>query len=297
MTPSRLALFTLALTLGSALTGAAQDRFANVEMKLTHVAGSVHQLEGAGGNIGVSVGEDGILLVDDQFAPLAPKIRAALAGLSKGELEYVLNTHWHGDHVGGNEIFGTEATIVAHENVRARLATDQALARGEFKARPAEALPVITFDSKLSLHFNGEEIRALHLPHGHTDGDSAIWFTKSRVLHAGDHLFVDRFPFVDLDSGGTVDGYAENLATLIELIPDDAKVIAGHGALSSKKELRALRDMILETRAKVKAQLAKGLGLDAIVEAGLGEKWKAWTWGFIPEERWIRTLHRDLTAR
>lgn len=224
-----------------------------MEITLTHAAGSVHQLEGAGGNIGVSIGDDGVLLIDDQFAELALKVHEALADATEGEIDDVLNTHWHGDHVGGNEVFGREATIVAPENVRKRLVVDQELERGSFPARPEQAWPVINFDSSLTLHLN-EEIRAIHLPAGHTDGDSAIWFPESGVLRAGDHLFVDRFPFVDLDSGGTVDGY---VAKLITLIPDDAKVIACHGPLSGKSGLQASHDMILSTRALVRNAMAR----------------------------------------
>ena len=180
---------------------AQQTDFSKVEIKATKVAGNVYMLEGAGGNIGVSVGNDGILIVDDQFAPLADKIRAALKGLGRQKLRFILNTHWHGDHTGGNVAFGPEAT-----DHRARQRAQAALNRTEIEvfkstipASPKEALPVITFDQSLSVHFNGEEIRAIHFPHGHTDGDSVIFFTTSNVVHLGDDFFAGRFPFVDLE--------------------------------------------------------------------------------------------------
>ncbi len=196
----RLLLLTVAIlflsTQGSIF---AQGDFSKVEIKATKVADNVYMLEEAGGNIGVSVGGDGLLIVDDQFAPLAERIKAALQQLGMGKLKYVLNTHWHGDHAGGNVKFGTEATIIAHDNVRKRLANDQQVMGEKVTVAPKDALPVITFDQTLTVHFNGEEIRAMHLPHGHTDGDSVIYFTKSNVVHMGDDFFVGRFPFVDLD--------------------------------------------------------------------------------------------------
>ena len=294
MSAERLLPCLLALVLLAPAASAQRD-MSDVKISVTRVAGTVWMLEGQGGNIGVSAGEDGVLMVDDQFAPLAPKIREAVASLSGGgRVDFVLNTHWHGDHVGGNEIFGREALILAHENVRERMAEGQSAGGRDTPPAPKGALPVVTYEDGISIHFNGEEIRVIHLPHGHTDGDSAVWFTGSGVLHAGDHLFVRRFPFVDLDSGGTVEGYAANLETLLELVPDGVRIIAGHGPLSSADDLRASLEMIRRTRATVSAAMAEGRSLDAIVEAGLGEEWADWSWGFIPEERWIRTLHRDL---
>src|ERR1041385_3381718 len=204
-----LLLCALSLGLCWSSSGAlAQGDLSKVEIKSTQVSGNVYMLEGSGGNIGVSVGADGILIVDDQFAPLADKIRAALKKLGEGKLKYILNTHWHGDHTGGNKEFGPEAPIIAHDNVRKRLSTEQ---HSDFfkettPASPKEALPVITFDQALSVHFNGEEIRAIHFPHGHTDGDSVIFFSASNVVHLGDDFFAGRFPFVDLESGGSVEG-------------------------------------------------------------------------------------------
>ena len=195
----------------------AQTDWSKVEIKATKVSGNVYMLEGAGGNIGVSVGPDGILIVDDQYAPLADKIKAALKTLGEGKLKFVLNTHWHGDHTGGNAAFGPEAPIIAHDNVRKRLATEQ---KNEFFKRttppsPKEALPVITFGHSLTVHFNGEEIRVIHFPQGHTDGDSIIFFTNSNVVHMGDHFFAGRFPFVDLGSGGNVEGFTKNVADVL----------------------------------------------------------------------------------
>ena len=199
----------------------AQTDWSKVEIKAQKVSGNVYMLEGAGGNIGVSVGDDGILIVDDQYAPLADKIKAALKGIADKKLRFILNTHWHGDHTGGNVVFGPEAPIIAHDNVRKRMSTEQKseIFKRTTPAAPKEALPVVTFNQNLTVHFNGEEIRAIHYPHGHTDGDSVIFFTSSNVVHLGDDFFAGRFPFVDLDSGGNVEGLTKNIGEIIEKIP------------------------------------------------------------------------------
>src|SRR5262249_43272997 len=176
-----LALAALAALAAPAL--AQQQDFSKVEVKAEHVAGKVYMLTGAGGNIGVSVGEDGLLIVDDQFAPLADKIRAALKGLGEGKLKFVLNTHWHGDHTGGNESFGAEAPILAHANVRKRMSTEQHVFGNAVPPSPAKALPVVTYEQGVSIHFNGEELKVVHYPHGHTDGDSVVYFTGANVVH------------------------------------------------------------------------------------------------------------------
>jgi glyoxylase-like metal-dependent hydrolase (beta-lactamase superfamily II) len=289
------ALLGLAL---AALPAAAQDRdFSKVEIKATRVAGNVYMLEGSGGNIGVSVGKDGILIVDDQFAPLAEKIRAALKSLNDGKLAFVLNTHWHGDHTGSNEAFGREATIIAQENVRKRLSTDQVVFGEKTPASPPQALPVITFDHSVSVHFNGEEIKAIHFPHGHTDGDSIIFFTGSNVVHMGDDFFVGRFPFVDLASGGSVQGLIQNVETVLGQIPDDVKIIPGHGALSTKADLKTFLGMLKETTGIVQQRIAAGKDLKAIQAEGLPDKWKDWGSGFIKTDLWLQTIYDSLTHK
>src|SRR5262249_5353495 len=201
-------LFWACLAVLEAGTAWAQQDFDKVQIKVTKVAGTVYMLEGSGGNIGVSVGEDGILIVDDQFAPLVPKIQAALKGISDKPVKFVLNTHWHGDHTGGNEKLGALAPIIAHTNVRKRLGSESTTRTGQKRPpSPKAALPVITFDDRLTVHLNGEDIRAIHFPSGHTDGDAIIFFTQSNVVHMGDDFFSGQFPFIDLQSGGTVKGY------------------------------------------------------------------------------------------
>jgi cyclase len=283
-----------------AISVCAQQRdFSQVQMKSTKVAGNVYMLEGAGGNIGVSVGTDGILIVDDQFAPLADKIRAALKGLGDRKLRFILNTHWHNDHTGGNASFGPEATIIAHDNVRKRLATDQRseLFKSTTPASPKEALPVITFDHSLSVHFNGEDIRAIHFPHGHTDGDSVIFFTSSNVVHLGDDFFAGRFPFVDLDSGGSVEGLAKNIGEIIGKIPEGAKLIPGHGPISTIDDLKSYHRMLLETTSVVRERIAAGKTLDQIKTEGLGDEWKSWGTGFIKTDLWLEIVYKSLTAK
>ena len=290
---ARTLCWMLALSLLPAL-GHAQERFANVKITATHVSGTVFALEGAGGNMSASVGEDGILLVDDQFLELADRIRAALAELGKGKLAYLLNTHYHGDHVGGNAAFSGEATILAHTNVRRRL-----LNPGQDKPAPApEALPVVTFEESLSVHFNGEEIRAVHLPHGHTDGDLVVFYPKSKVIHIGDHFFHNRFPYVDIDGGGTLDGYVQNVAYLISRTPADYKIIAGHGpAVATRADLERFHAMLVATIDAVRTAMQTGRSVEQMQQEKVLEPWKDWSWEFISSDRWIATIHRGLGGR
>jgi cyclase len=289
-------LFVCALPAGAV---AQQPDYSKVEIKATKVAGNVYMLQGSGGNIGVSVGTDGILIVDDQFAPLADKIRATLKGLNQGKLRFILNTHWHGDHTGGNVAFGPEAPIIAHDNVRKRLSTEQRIDffKSTVPPAPKEALPVITFNQSLSVHFNGEEIRAIHFPNGHTDGDSVIFFTTSNVVHLGDDFFSGSFPFVDVDNGGNVVGLAKNIGEIITKIPAGAKLIPGHGPLSTIDDLKLYHRMLLETTDVVRKKVAAGKTLDQVKTEGLPDEWKSWGAGFIKTEQWIELIHISLTRK
>jgi glyoxylase-like metal-dependent hydrolase (beta-lactamase superfamily II) len=283
----------------SATVAYAQQDLSKVEITATKVAGNVYMLQGAGGNIGVSVGPDGILIVDDQFAPLADKIRTALKSLNEGRLKFILNTHWHGDHTGSNAVFGPEATIIAQTNVRKRLSTEQ---KSEFfksttPASPKEAWPVITFDNSLSVHFNGEEIRAIHFPQGHTDGDSIIFFTTSNVIHLGDDFFAGRFPFVDLESGGSVQGLTKNIADLIPKVPAGAKLIPGHGPISSVEDLKTYHHMLVTTTEIVRKRIAEKKTLDQVKAEGLPAEWQSWGTGFIKTDLWLEIVYRSLTAK
>ena len=272
-----------------ALPAAAQD------LAVSPVAGSIHMISGQGGNIGVSNGADGFLMVDDKFAPLADQIRAQLEGLGEGELKFLLNTHFHGDHTGGNEVFGVETPIIAHHNVRARLMTEQRRGGQITPPAPPAAWPVITFDDAISIHFNGEEVKVLHVPHAHTDGDALIFFTGSNVVHMGDTFFNQRFPFVDMDSGGTVEGIVAAGRAVLAHVDDETRIIPGHGPIASPSDLETYLRMIEETRAAIAAGIEAGQRLEELQAAGAGEEWASWGDGFISTERWIATLHRDLT--
>ncbi len=283
---NRSSLALLVSLAGTALVFGQQD-FSNVQIKTTHVAGNVYMLEGAGGNIGVSVGSDGLLIVDDQFAPLAAKIETALHALDKGPLKFVLNTHWHGDHTGGNPHFGKEATIIAQTNVRKRLE--------EKSGTPKEALPVVTFDQSLAVHFNGEEVKVLHVPPGHTDGDSVIYFSRSGVAHMGDQFFNGGFPFIDLNSGGDVRGYIKNVELALERLPQGVKIIPGHGPLGDRADLERFHEMLVATAGIVRDGIAGGKTLEEIKAAGLPDKWSGWGKGFVNTERWLETLYKGLS--
>ena len=255
----------------------AQDRFANVQIKAVPVAGPVHMLEGAGGNVGVSVGADGVLMVDSQFAPLAERISAAIAKLGGGAPKVLLNTHLHGDHVGGNSFFAGAGAIVAHANVRTRMA-----------ASGAAGLPAVTYEDRLRLFFNGDEIDVIHLPRGHTDGDSVVWFKDSKVIHMGDHLFSGRFPFVDVANGGSVGGMLANLEQVLDMLPPDTKVIPGHGPLGSVPDIIAKVEMIRASVAAVRAAVANDT-VDALKQSGIAG-YEGWDWNFINAARWIDTI-------
>ena len=289
-----LSLSLLLLCLAARTVEAQQD-FSKVEMKATKVAGNIYMLVGSGGNIGVSVGADGILIVDDQFAPLADKIRAALKTLGDGKLKFVLNTHYHGDHTGGNAQFGPEASIIAQTNVRRRLATEQTVRGQKVAPSPKEALPVITFDQSVSIHFNGEEIKAVHFPHGHTDGDAVVFFTGSNVVHMGDDFFAGRFPFVDIDNGGDIEQLTKNVSDIIAQLPADVKIIPGHGPLSTLDDLKLFRRMLFETTAIVRKEIQAKRTLEQIKAAGLPDEWKSWGTGFIKTDTWIELVYRSLT--
>ena len=293
-------LAVLIICLSSVSKTPAQD-WSKIEIKVMKVAGSVYMLEGAGGNIGVSVGPDGILIVDDQFAPLADKIKAALKTLGEGKLKFILNTHYHGDHTGGNAVFGPDALIIAQTNVRKRLSTEQ---KSKFfnrttPASPKEALPVITFDQAISVFFNGEEIKVIHFPKGHTDGDSVIFFPGSNVVHMGDDFFNGRFPVVDLEAGGDVEGMTKNVGDIVERLSKvpGLKIIPGHGPLSDVEGLKAFHHMLTETTEIVRKRMVAGKTLDQIKAESLPEEWKSWGTGFINTDRWLELIYNSLSAK
>jgi cyclase len=288
----------LATVAGAAF--AQQQDFSKVEIKVTKVSGNVYMLEGAGGNIAASVGDDGIVIVDDQFAPLADKIRAALKGITDKPLRFIINTHYHFDHTGGNLPLH-DATIIAHDNVRKRLAQSNMAGNGgsmkmEQPASPPEALPVITFQHDVTVHVNGEDIHALHAPSGHTDGDSLVFFPKSNVLHAGDDFVRYGFPFIDISSGGSSKGMIEALETAMAQVPADVKVIPGHGALSTVADVRDFVTMLKETRAAVEKEVKAGKTLVQIQQAKVLAPWQKFSGPFVSTDLFIETLYNELTG-
>lgn len=291
--------FLIAILLCAAAAPAFAQDFSKVEIKTIKVAGNVYMLQGAGGNIGVSVGPDGILIVDDQFAPLADKIRAALKTLGDGKLKFVLNTHYHGDHTGSNPSFGPEAPIIAQANVRKRLTAEQTskFFGWKFPAMEKEGLPVITFEQSVSVFFNGEEIKVIHFPHGHTDGDSVVFFHSSNVVHMGDDYFNGRFPVVDLENGGDVEGMTKNVGDIISKLPPDVKVIPGHGALSDLEGLKAFHRMLLETTEIVRKKMKAHKTVAQIKAEGLPDEWKAWGAGYIKTEMWLELVYTSLSTK
>lgn len=283
-----------------AVPALAQD-LDKVEITTEKLADGVYMLTGSGGNIGLGVGADAVFVIDDQFAPLTPKILAAIAKLSDKPVKFVLNTHWHFDHVGGNENLGkTGSIIVAQENVRKRMSTDQFMAAFNEKvpASPKLALPVVTFTESLSLHLNGEEIRAFHVANAHTDGDIILHFMKSNVVHMGDVFFNGMYPFIDRDSGGSADGVIAAVDRVLGMIDGKTRVIPGHGPLTDRAGLKAYRDMLATIRDRVRAGIKAGKSLDEVVAAKPGAGFDdAWGTGFLKPEVFFGVMYQSLSGK
>lgn len=276
-------------------TTAAAQGMENVQIKTEKVNGNIYVLFGAGGNIGVSVGDDGVYIVDDQFAPLTDKIKTAIAALSDKPIRFAINTHFHGDHTGGNENLGADGTvIVAHDNVRVRMSEGSFVQAFNMRtpAQVGPALPVVTFNDQAGLHLNGEQARMHHVSNAHTDGDSIVHFEGSNVVHMGDTFFMGSFPFIDVPNGGSIDGVIAAAGKVLSFVNDETRIIPGHGPVTDKKGLSTYRDMLVDVRAKIAAMKADGKTLDEVraanplvdyleANAGFGAAWPNTFIGFV----------------
>ena len=278
------------------------------EVEIIPAAENIFMLQGVGknigGNIAVFAGDDGLLLIDDGFASSLESIKIPLEQLKTcdkcGKVSFLINTHWHVDHVGGNFYFGEQdAVIIAHEDVRHLLSAPQELKFYEktFDSYPKKALPSITFADSLNLHFNEESLQVIHFPNGHTSSDSIVYFTESNVLHLGDHFFNGMFPFVDLDHGGSVVGMTKNIEEILNKFPEDVTIIPGHGPIGDMNDLRAYHEMLVGTTKIVQDQMNEGKSLDEIQNNGLPDKWQSWPVGNIKTSNWIDFIYADLTNR
>jgi glyoxylase-like metal-dependent hydrolase (beta-lactamase superfamily II) len=291
-------LLPIILTIAGSECAYAQEEAPKAEITLTAVTDNIYMLAGtgdgaalasgdlsnfSGGNIGLLVGPDGVLIIDAKMAAFANKVKAAIKQLGGDSPRFILDTHWHNDHINGHPEFRRDGTIIAHDNARTRIIADKS----------EEYWPIVTFDQSLSIHLNGEEIRALHYPAGHTDGDVVIYFVSSNVVHMGDLFFSGYLPYVDLNSGGTVQGYMKNVKSILDEIPDDVQIIPGHGPVSSKDDLRTYYRSMTETVSLIREQMQAGKSLEEIQEAGLPDEWDEGAWFLIPSRRWIEIVYKS----
>lgn len=286
------------LIAASAMQAQAQRDFSKVEIKPEAVADNLYLLTGAGGNMALFIGDDGAFMVDDQFAPLSDKILTAVSELTDQPLRFVINTHWHGDHTGGNENMGKAgALIVAHENVRKRMSTEQftKLWDRTTPASPAAALPVITFTDATTFHWNGDEVRVQHVGPAHTDGDSIIVFKNANVIHMGDTFFNGSYPYVDLSAGGSVNGVIENARRVLELADEQTKIIPGHGPLTDKKGLQQYHDLLVRLRAKIKTLVDAGNTREQVIAAKPTREFdEHYGQGFMKPDIWTGIVYDSL---
>jgi len=302
-TQIRKALLTgLLVTSPIALSGCmkveaqSNDRFAKVEVKAEKLGEGIAVLFGAGGNLGVSHGPDGTVLIDDQFAPLTPKIQAAIADLGADPVKYLINTHWHGDHSGGNENFGKAgALIMAHDHVRERMLGEQKNGRGNDPASPKEALPTVTYHDGIKLHLNGDEVHVKHMKHGHTDGDSIVFWKKANVLHMGDLYFNKvTLPFIDLNSGGNARGVLAAAEKALKMSDENTKIIPGHGPMATKTDLMGYRDMLKDVIGAVGTAQASGKSLEEVVAMKPAAKWDTNPKAFIKGDAFVTAVYKSL---
>ncbi len=294
-----LALGTSSLALNacsSEINAQNEDRFAKVEVKSQVLTDGVAVLFGAGGNIGVSHGEDGTILIDDQFAPLSEKIQNAVKSLGASPAKYVVNTHWHGDHSGGNENFGNAgALIMAHDNVRVRMLGEQTSGRGNPRPAPKSALPAVTYADGVKMHINGDEMHIIHIPTGHTDGDSIVFWKKANVIHMGDLYFNQvTLPFIDLSSGGNATGVLAAAEKALSLANDDTQIIPGHGPMASKADLMGYRDMMKDVIAKVGDAKKAGKSLAEVQAMKPAAKYDTNPNGFIKGDAFVEAVYKSL---
>ena len=299
--PSRIGRMIAAITAtGLAGVASAQQDFSDVQIVTTDLGSGIAMLEGRGGNIAVSTGPDGVLLVDDQFAPLTDKIRAAVAKQSSAPIRFLLNTHWHGDHAGGNENFGRAGVLIlAHDNVRERLSRDQYMAAQgrHVPAAPESAWPVVTYEDGVTLHLNGQTIQVVHVAPAHTDGDSLVRFIEADVIHTGDTFFAGRYPFIDLSSGGRIDGMIDAQARALALASADTRIIPGHGPVVGRAALRANREMLLSVRARVRKMVERGLDRRAVLRARPSREFDPeFGGGFMSPDRFVGLVYDSLVA-
>jgi glyoxylase-like metal-dependent hydrolase (beta-lactamase superfamily II) len=294
---ARLAPAAALLWGSGAATPAVAQNFDTVQVRRTPVAGAVHMLVGSGGNIGLMVGSDAVFVVDDQFAPLTPKILAAIKEVTDQPVRFVVNTHWHFDHTGGNENMGQAgALIFAQENVRKRMSTDQFIEAMNLKqpAAPRGALPVVTFTEGISFHMNGDSIVVFHVPPAHTDGDALVMFTKANVLHTGDVFVSDRYPFVDRSSGGTIDGIISGAERIMAATNAQTKIIPGHGPLSDRARVKAYHDMLVVMRDRMKKEIASKRTIEQVLASKITSEYDATV--SLNRERFLRILFQELSA-
>src|SRR5438105_9767780 len=294
----RLALLLLSFF---ALPAIAQQDFSKVETRTEKLSDTVYMLTGAGGNIGLSVGDDAVFLVDDQFAPLTPKIEAAIARITPKPVKFVLNTHWHFDHTGGNENLGKAgALIVAHENVRKRMSVENFIEFLGMKTQPDPrvALPVVTFTSDVTFHLNGDEIFAQHAPRAHTDGDAIVHFRKSDVVHMGDIMFNKLYPFIDTSSGGTVEGVIGAVERTLKEVGERTRIIPGHGPLANRADLKVYRDRLAKISGRIRAQLRAKKTLEQVQASKPTAEFDAvWGKGFLNPDRFVEMLYKNMAKR
>ncbi len=277
----------------------AQNDFSEVEIQATEVASGIYMLVGAGGNLGLSVGEDGAFLIDDQFAPLSGKIMAAIAELTDAPVVFLANTHWHGDHTGGNEAFGNAgAVIVAHDNVRVRMSTEQMreIFDQTMPPSPDAALPIVTFNDELTLHWNGETVHAFHSGPGHTDGDTVLHFQEADVFHMGDNFFNGLYPFVDVDSNGDINGMIATGYRVLAMSNAGSRIIPGHGPLATPDDLRDWLQVLRSTRESIQELIDQGMSEDEAVAANpTAEHDETHGGGFMNPENYTRLVYQSLT--